>query len=84
MRHHSQLPSIELQAYAAAFFALPLFRSVRNAARNVDIDRRNSARQKALRLLANPDPLLRQKLAAAQAAARQNVITNRWGGAAND
>lgn len=66
-----------LQAYAAAFFALPLFRSVRNAARNVDIDRRNSARQKALRLLANPDPLLRQKLAAAQAAARQNVITNR-------
>ena len=65
------------QAYAAAFFALPLFRSVRNAARNADIDRRNSTRQDALRLLANPDPLLRRKLAAAQAAARQNVITNR-------
>lgn len=58
---------------------------MRNAARNVDIDRRNSARQKALRLLANPDPLLRQKLAAAQAAARRNVITSRWGGVkAND
>ncbi|KAI7841022.1 hypothetical protein COHA_005250 [Chlorella ohadii] len=66
-----------LQAYAAAFFALPLFRSLRNAGRNADIDRRNSTRQEALRLLANPDPLLRQKLAAAQAAARQNVITNR-------
>jgi hypothetical protein len=66
-----------LQAYAAAFFALPLFRSLRNAARNADIDQRNSTRQDALRLLASPDPLLRQKLSAAQAAARQNVITNR-------
>lgn len=72
-----------LQAYAAAFFAIPLFRSVLNAGRNAAIDQRNQARQDATQLLQRPDAVLQRKLAASQG--QQRVITDRWGrGGAGD
>lgn len=67
-----------LQAYAAAFFAIPLFRWFRIAARNAAVDSRNEAREAAVALLQRPDPVLQQKLAGAAAAAKRSVITDRW------
>ncbi|EFN52698.1 hypothetical protein CHLNCDRAFT_138698 [Chlorella variabilis] len=66
-----------LQAYAAAFFAIPLFRWFRIAARNAAVDSRNEAREAAVALLQRPDPVLQQKLAGAAAAAKRSVITDR-------
>lgn len=66
-----------LQAYAVAFFAVPALRSVLNAARNRAIAVRNEAREAALRLLQQPDQVLRQKLATARAQGQRNVISER-------
>lgn len=66
-----------LQAYAAAFFAIPAFRWLRQKATNAAIDERNDARRAAVGLLARPDPVLQQKLAGAAAAAKQTVVTSR-------
>ncbi|KAL4440143.1 hypothetical protein ABPG75_003144 [Micractinium tetrahymenae] len=66
-----------LQAYAAAFFAIPFVRSLQNTARNAAIDGRNEARKAALALLARPDETLRSKLAGAAQQAQQRVITDR-------
>jgi hypothetical protein len=67
-----------VQAYAVAFFAVPALRSVLNAARNRAIAVRNAAREAALRLLQQPDQVLRQKLATARAQGQRNVISERW------
>lgn len=70
-----------MQLYALAFFAVPLFRSLQNSARNAQIEGRNEARKEALRLLQQPDSTLQQKLAGAGALAQQNVISDRWAAA---
>ncbi|KAI3430860.1 hypothetical protein D9Q98_009269 [Chlorella vulgaris] len=66
-----------LQAYAAAFFAVPLFRWLRIKAQNAAIEARNQARKAARALLQQPDPVLQQKLAGAARGARRNVIRER-------
>jgi hypothetical protein len=63
-----------LQAYAAAFFAIPAVRWKFTGAANVAIDARNAAREEAARLLAEPDPQLQRKLAAAQRAAARKMV----------
>ena len=73
-------PRRRLQAYAVAFFAIPAVRSLQNAARNREIEVRNEAREAALRLLQQPDQVLKQKLATARAQGQRNVISERWVG----
>lgn len=79
-RPHSRRPASAalLQAYAAAFFAIPFVRWLRNARRNAAIDARNEARKEALALLSRPDKTLLSKLAGAARQARQRVVTDRW------
>jgi hypothetical protein len=66
-----------LQAYAAAFFAIPVIRWVRNGARNAIIDARNAARESALFALRRPQPELERKLAAAARRGQRTVISER-------
>lgn len=51
-----------LQIYAAAFFAIPFFRWFLLRKTNVDIEKRNRARQQRAQALELPDPSLRRKV----------------------
>ena len=63
-----------LQAYAAAFFAIPLLRWFINQRRNAAIEARNVARQEWAAELSRPSPDLRAKLAAARQLSKRTVI----------
>ncbi|XP_008787778.1 uncharacterized protein At5g03900, chloroplastic isoform X2 [Phoenix dactylifera] len=63
-----------LRIYAAAFFAIPLFRWFLLRKTNVDIEKRNRARQQRAQALELPDPSLRRKLVNARDMARRTVI----------
>lgn len=63
-----------LQIYAAAFFAIPLFRYFLLRKTNADIERRNLARQQRARSLERADSSLRSKLLSARDMARRMVI----------
>lgn len=62
------IPSIVpfLQVYAAAFFAIPTFRYIRNWFLNKQIEARNEARVRAAAKVAQPNGALVEKLAAAR------------------
>lgn len=64
-----------MQAYAAAFFAIPLVRFLLNKQRNAAIENRNQARMYAAASLDRP--VLRRKLAAAAKLANKTVIDDR-------
>ncbi|KAK9822249.1 hypothetical protein WJX81_006259 [Elliptochloris bilobata] len=66
-----------LQAYAAAFFAIPGLRWLLNARRNAKIEARNEARLAALAQLRAPDARLRRKLANAARQAQRVVISDK-------
>ncbi|KAI8474841.1 MAG: hypothetical protein J3K34DRAFT_517921 [Monoraphidium minutum] len=64
-----------LQAYAGAFFAIPLVRSFVDSRRNAQIEERNDARLEAVELLrSGGDAPLRAKLDAARGAGGRRVI----------
>ncbi|GBF97383.1 hypothetical protein Rsub_11030 [Raphidocelis subcapitata] len=63
-----------LQAYAAAFFAIPLVRVFADARRNAKIGGRNDARLEALELLASGDRDLESKLTGARKLGSRRVI----------
>jgi len=65
-----------LQAYGVLFFVVPAVRFMRNQSKNKAIDERNSSRLLAARRVASPEPRLAAKLAAAQNAARQRVVSD--------
>ena len=64
-----------MQAYAAAFFAIPGLRWLLNKQRNVTIEARNQARLDALRGQSRPG--LKKKLAAAKKLGESVVIRDR-------
>lgn len=66
-----------MQAYAAAFFAIPGLRWLLNQRRNAQIEARNAARLAALAALRAPDAALRRKLANAARQAQRVVISDR-------
>ncbi|XP_010931139.1 uncharacterized protein At5g03900, chloroplastic isoform X1 [Elaeis guineensis] len=65
-----------LRIYAAAFFAIPLFRWFLLRKTNADIKKRNRARQQRAQALELPDPSLRRKLLNARDMARRTVISS--------
>lgn len=65
-----------LRIYAAAFFAIPLFRWFLLRKTNVNIEKRNQARQQRAQALELPDPSLRRKLLNARDMAQRTVISS--------
>lgn len=66
-----------LQAYAAAFFAIPLIRWIINQGRNRDIQQRNQVRKDVAAFLQRPDDKLRAKLQSAAKQAQRTVISDK-------
>ena len=65
-----------LQIYAASFFVVPMIRWVLNAARNRQIEERNSARTAAQQLLKAPNAALKRKLNRSREEAKHRRITD--------
>lgn len=63
-----------LFTYGVLFFVVPVLRVIRNMGKNQAIDARNNARLLAARRIANPEPRLAAKLAAASSASSQRVV----------
>ncbi|KAG9459103.1 hypothetical protein H6P81_003611 [Aristolochia fimbriata] len=63
-----------LQVYAAAFFAIPVFRWFLLRQTNAKIEKRNKARKQRAQALERPDLSLRQKLLSARDMAQRTVI----------
>ena len=63
-----------LFTYGVLFFVVPILRVIRNMGKNRAIDARNNARLLAARRVANPEPRLAAKLAAASSASSQRVV----------
>jgi hypothetical protein len=63
-----------LQAYAAAFFAIPLIRAFIAGKRNLEIDSRNNGRLEAVDLLQMQDKEVVEKSAAARKLGKRTVI----------
>jgi hypothetical protein len=63
-----------LQAYAFAFFAIPVVRALVDGRRNAQIDQRNAARADAVDLLREGDPALAAKRAAARRLGGRRVV----------
>ncbi len=63
-----------LFTYGVLFFVVPILRVIRNMGKNQAIDARNNARLLAARRVANPEPRLAAKLAAASSASSQRVV----------
>lgn len=63
-----------LMTYAVLFFIVPLLRYLRNQGKNKAIDARNNARLLAARRIAQPEPRLAAKLAAAASSSSQRVV----------
>lgn len=70
-----------LQAYAFAFFAIPVVRALVDGRRNAQIERRNAARADAVDLLREGDPALAAKRAAARRLGGRRVVGGSGAGA---